>query len=293
MRDAYPFGRGAMAVWFDRQWRLVAMICAAREAKRTIAGAVIAAALAIMLLPGHGLADAGPGSRQEPSAGPTGEVVAFERHGVQGILTMPAASIGPAMGIVLVLHDALAPDPRSEPYVDQLLDARIAVLDIRHENGRSEAGIDVFAQIVEELKSHHRAVGVLGFGTGARFAARLQAPLVARALLYPGCRTLAVADVPPTAPVLLMHGAEDDANPALDCTAVASRLSRAGMAVRHTVFAHAGYAWDQPSYGLEQRQLVPRPDGPGRVVARPWPELTALAATQVASFFSASFRTPR
>lgn len=282
-----------MTVGFDHPWPLVALIYAAREASRAIARTVIAAALAIMLLPAPGLADTGQGSRQEPPAGPAGDVVAFERHGVQGILTMPAASIGPAIGIVLVLHDALAPDPRSEPYIDQLLDAGIAVLDIRHEGGVSADGIDIFAQIAEELKTRHGAVGVLGFGAGAQSAARLQAPLAARALLYPGCQTLAGMDPPPAAQVLLMHGAEDGVNPIRDCVAVASRLSRAGMAVRHTVFAHAGYAWDHPNYGLEQRLLVPRPDGPGRVVARPWPELTMLAATQVASFFSASFRAPR
>jgi dienelactone hydrolase len=129
-------------------------------------------------------------------------------------------------------------------------------------------------------------VAALGFGAGARLALRLGPGIAARALLYPGCAGLAPGEPAAADPLLLLHGDGDASNPRAACADAIARLSQGGRTVRHRVYPGAGYGWDYPAYGLEQRVLLPRPDGAGRIPTTPWPELTAMSAAQVAGFFA-------
>lgn len=241
---------------------------------------------ALLVLGLHGGAAAG----QERLAPPAGQASAFSSGASSGILSLPPASDRRPAGIVVVMHDALGPDQRSARYVDQLLGARIAVVEMQLAEHGAASLATVLAGLADDPRTQGLRIGVLGFGAGALVAGRLEGPVVGRALLYPGCQSLALPDNAGPHAVFLAHGTEDAANATDACAAAASRLTRAGMTVRHLVYADAGYAWDHPAYGMEQRILLPRPDGGGRIPVAPWPELTAMAASQVAAFFSAAFQ---
>jgi dienelactone hydrolase len=228
-------------------------------------------------------------AREEPPP-PSEELEAFTAGGASGILALPAGASDRQTPAVLILHDALGPDGRTSLYTDQLLGAGLAVLDLvtLHEESLDA----VLAALATHPRLAGQPVGLLGFGLGARHAARSSGPVAARALLYPGCAGLAPVAMRGEA-VLLLRGAADPANETGACTDLAQTLATAGAAVRHRVLPDATYAWDRPASAVEGRAMLPRPDGPGRVVAEAWPELAAVSATEVAWFFVSSFRDRR
>ncbi|MCO6415764.1 hypothetical protein JYK14_06165 [Siccirubricoccus sp. KC 17139] len=207
-------------------------------------------------------------------------------EGLVGLLSLPPWP-GQGLPAVLVLHDALGPDARSSAYIDQLLGARIAVLDLLTEAPGEAARDAALAAIALDGRIDAGRLGVLGFGAGA--AAALTAPVMARALLYPGCASLphpaALAGA-----VLLAHGGADPANPAAACRRLAAALEGAGARVRRLDYAQASYGWDRPPSMPGEIVLLPAPGLAERVAARPWPALTTLAAAQVAGFFALALR---
>lgn len=248
----------------------------------------IVRALLVAVVASHPMA-APTALAQEQPPPVAGEVTAVASRQVPGTLVMPPREAGPPIGIVLLLHDSLGPDPRSAQYIDQLVGARIAVIDVQlapADAGRLAASL---AGLTSGPMLHGLRVGVLGFGAGALLAARLGTPFAGRALLYPGCDALSPPGDAGPQPVLLAHGDADPANTTQGCATAAARLAGAGMAVRHRTYPDAGYGWDHPGYGMEQRILLPRPDGRGRIPVAPWPDMASLAATQVAAFFTSVF----
>ncbi|GGC32379.1 hypothetical protein GCM10011504_08200 [Siccirubricoccus deserti] len=249
---------------------------------RRLATALRAGALTAALLPGLGLAGEPPDTEVLPRP------EAVQAPGVSGLLSLPppmARGAARALPAVLVLHDALGPDSRSEPYVEQLLGAGIAVLDVRAEAPDALARMAAVELLLADARIDSRRLGVLGFGAGAVTAAA--SPLPARALLYPGCASLPPAGPIPGA-VLLAHGDTDAANPGAACAAAAEALAAGGARVRRVEYAGAGYAWDRPAFAIGERALVPAPGGDGRVLVRPWPALAEMASAQVAGFFAAA-----
>lgn len=228
----------------------------------------------------------------------------FDRGPVPATLTLPLARKGPTVAAVVLVHDGLGPDARAEPYARQLLGAGIAVLEVLCASLDAATLAATIAALAADPRVDPARVGLLGFGRGAAGAIDGDVPVAARALLYPGCRGLAEAVRRPPAggwrghPVLVLHGGADRANPPALCVAAAAALAEAGAAVRRVEYRGASYAWDYPSHGIERRLLLepPEPSGnlppgrpggvAGRVEAWPWPELAALSATQVASFFA-------
>ncbi|MCZ8140139.1 MAG: MFS transporter [Acetobacteraceae bacterium] len=88
------------------------------------------------------------------------------------------------------------------------------------------------------------------------------------------------------AAILLLHGAEDPANPAEACASLCEGLRATGAEVGHQEVPGAGYAWDYPQLGATQEVLLPAPGTAGRVAARPWPAMAAQTAATVAGFFA-------
>jgi dienelactone hydrolase len=236
------------------------------------------------LLPGLGLA----GELPDTEVLPRPEAVVAP--GVIGLLSLPphiAKGATRSLPAVLVLHDTLGPDSRSEPYIEQLLGAGIAVLNLLDEAPDGTARAAAVAVLAADARIDRRRLGVLGFGAGAVAAA--SAPLPARALLYPGCAKLPLAQPIPGA-VLLMHGGADAANSGAACAAAADALAVPGAWVRRVEYAGAGYAWDRPPFSIGERAMVPAPGSDDRVLVQPWPELTEMAAAQVAGFFASVLR---
>jgi hypothetical protein len=251
---------------------------ATAKAPRRLAARLRVGALAAVLLPGLGLA----GELPEAEVLPRPE--AMQAPGVIGLLSLPPLMAkGPARPAVLVLHDALGPDSRSETYTVQLLGAGIAVLDLLAEAPEGAVRAAAVAMLAADARIDPRRIGVLGFGAGAATAAA--SPLPARVLLYPGCASLPRAEPIPGA-VLLAHGGADAANPGAACAAAAEALAEGGARVRRVEYAGAGYAWDRPSFGMGERALVPASGSDGRVRVQPWPALAGMAAAQVAGFFA-------
>jgi hypothetical protein len=237
--------------------------------------------MAVLLL---GSATSGLGAREAPSD-PMEKIEAFTAAGVIGTLTLPAGAPDRQASAILILQDAQGPDGRASHYTDQLLGAGFAVLEVLTLES------DSLEWAMRALSAHPRVagqpLGLLGFGAGARLVAEWSGPVGARALLYPGCGGVAPAAMQGEA-VLLMHGAADPANEPGACAGLGRALGASGASVRLRVFDRASYAWDRPAFGGEGPALLPRPDGPGRVVAEAWPALAALSATEVAGFFAAN-----
>ena len=256
---------------------------------------VLAVAIVVTMLPG-GLFHFAFAAASEPQANPASQTLVFVLPAVVGTLTLPMAGDGRRLPAVVLVHDALGPDPRSERYIAQLGAAGIAVLELL-----SEEVLPVLPLAAAALAADPRIdgsrIGVLGFGAGAAAAAAVRVPFAARALLYPGCATLpADRALPPASartPVLLLHGAADPANPPAACATAVEALARDGAAVRRVEYAGAGFAWDRPAYGQEGRSLLPAPGSTERVPAVPWPELAELSATQVAGFFARALEAAR
>lgn len=231
------------------------------------------------------LASALPLAAREDPPEPLEETELFMAAGAAGTLVLPAGAPDRQTPAIVILQDGEEPDGRAALYVDQLLGAGFAVLEIVRLPG------DSLEAVLHTLAIHPRVagqpIGLLGLGAGARLAATMHEPVAARALLYPGCRGLIPVAVPQQA-VLLMHGAADAANQPGSCETVVAALAQGGALVRLRVLARASYAWDRPSFAGEGRAMLPRPDGTGRVQAESWPAMAALSATEVAGFFAAT-----
>lgn len=226
-----------------------------------------------------------PLTAREAPPEPLEEVEAFAAGEANGTLVLPLGAPDRQTPAIIILADGEAPDGRGAPYLDQLLGAGLAVLEMTTLPG------DSLEAVLGALARHPRVlgerIGLLGFGLGARQVAALPEPVAARALLYPGCAGMAPASMA-SEPVLLMHGDADGANPAPDCAQLGAALTAAGASVRLRVLPGASYAWDRPAFAGEGHALLPRPDGPDRVRAEAWHEMAALAAAEVAGFFAAS-----
>ncbi|MCA3396541.1 MAG: MFS transporter, partial [Roseomonas sp.] len=105
-----------------------------------------------------------------------------------GVFDMPEAAARSPVPAVLILHDASGVDGRTASYAEQLLGADIAVLELRE--GDAAAAGAALAALAADPRINPARLGVLGFGAGARLALELPGT-AARALLYPGCGSLA------------------------------------------------------------------------------------------------------
>lgn len=115
---------------------------------------------------------------------------AVELAGGAGVFDMPEAAAHHPVPAVLILHDASGADGRTAAYAEHLLGADIAVLELRE--GDAAAAGAALAALAADTRINSAQLGILGFGTGARLALELPGT-AARALLYPGCGTLAGA----------------------------------------------------------------------------------------------------
>lgn len=233
------------------------------------------------------------GAMREPGADAPRPAV-FAALPFAATLALPAQPAhGVPIAVVVIAHDRFGPDTRAEPYAVQILGAGIAVLDVqRPDAGPAELDLAA-ATLAADNRFDPMRIGLLAFGAGGIAAARTAAPYQAQALFYPGCAAVAGALQGAAAArrlagteVLLAHGSDDDANPTRACEETAGLMRRQGAGVRRVEYGAAGYAWDRPAFGLEGRSLLPRPDGDGRILAVPRPDLTSLSATTVASFFA-------
>lgn len=215
---------------------------------------------------------------------------AFQIAAATGTLILPAGAPDRRSPAIVILQDGEAPDGRASQYTDQLLGAGFVVLEVAQLQPEELGG--VLTALAVHPRIAGQPLGLLGFGQGARLAASVVQPLVACALLYPGCDGVVPAPMPGQA-VLLMHGAADPANATQACEALAVALTQAGGSVRLRVFASASFAWDRPAFAGEGHAMLPRPDGAGRVRAEAWPALAALSAAEVAGFFAMSLLGPR
>jgi hypothetical protein len=87
------------------------------------------------------------------------------------------------------------------------------------------------------------------------------------------------------------HGGRDTANPTGNPTgarAAAVGLGASARPVRRLVYEHAGYSWDCRAIFQEAQSPIPHPGGGGHVEARPWPQLRATSAAEVARLFATS-----
>jgi MFS family permease len=254
---------------------------------------------------------------------------AVELAGGAGVFDMPEAAAHHPVPAVLILHDASGADGRTASYAEHLLGADIAVLELREGDAAAGAAL---AALAADPRINSAQLGILGFGTGARLALELPGT-AARALLYPGCGTLAGARkmaiaVEPapllhrvawmseagirdfvgpaeyawnynvsggapgfalshkSAAILLLHGAEDPANPAEACAFLCESLRATGFEVEHQEIPGAGYAWDYPQLGTTREVMLPTPGTAERLAARPWPAMAAQTAASVAGFFA-------
>jgi dienelactone hydrolase len=89
-----------------------------------------------------------------------------------------------------------------------------------------------------------------------------------------------------SAAILLLHGAEDPANPAEACAFLCESLRATGFEVDHQEIPGAGYAWDYPQLGTTREVMLPTPGTAERLAARPWPAMAAQTAASVAGFFA-------
>jgi dienelactone hydrolase len=89
--------------------------------------------------------------------------------------------------------------------------------------------------------------------------------------------------------ILLLHGAEDPANPTEACASFCESLRATGAEVEHQEMPGAGYAWDYPQLGLTRDVMLPAAGMTERVAVRPWPAMAAQTAAVVAGFFAISF----
>jgi hypothetical protein len=119
---------------------------------------------------------------------------ALQFAGAVALFSLPDWPIRKAFPAVLILPDALGADGRAVPYVESLLGAGIAVLELR--DASAEAARAALALLASDPRIEAPRLGVLGFGQGARLALGLPGADV-RTLLYPGCASLPVPQAAP------------------------------------------------------------------------------------------------
>ncbi len=196
------------------------------------------------------------------------------------LLHLPAA-LHHRPPVVLMLADGPAPDMRSDRHIEHLLGAGIAVVEPQ---GPTPDLAAILQSLVHRPEVDAGRIGLLARGRGARIDLP-GSPILASVLLYPGCAS------PPPRPapgaVLLMHGDADPANPPAACAQLAEAWRGQGLEVAHHVIRGAGYAWDIRPVGPASAEMLPRPDGPGRLRAEAWPAAAEFAAHRAARFLAA------
>lgn len=231
-------------------------------------------------------------------------------NSLSGLLSVPlGVAAGRTLPAVAVVTETLGPDGRASLYATRLLSLGIAVLELDFGGagfadsvggGASPVPVErrlelALAMLREAPEIDPRRVAVIGLGEGGRavlLARSAAAPPVAMALLYPGCDAGLAASVVGMAaaarpPLLLLHGADDPANEAADCAALAAGLGGAEAGVAHQVLRGATYAWDYltapgPGGG---RSWLPDPAGaPQRVLVEPDPVLAQIGLDRVLGF---------
>jgi dienelactone hydrolase len=197
--------------------------------------------------------------------------------GQVALLHMPPPDY-PTPPIVIIVPDSVQRDLRHERYAEHLLASGFAVMVSMGE----PAVIEGFIRRLRAAPAQDGArIGLLAFGAGAEEALR-HGPMP-RALLYPGCGHLPAP--PDAAPLLLLHGDADPANPALACAAAVQAWEEVGAPVTRHMLRGASYAWDLEPLGGFRQALLPAPGQRGRVQAVPDPAITEQAADLVAQFF--------
>ena len=205
--------------------------------------------------------------------------------GQAALLHMPSPD-HPAPPIIIILPDSAPHDLRHDRYAEHLLALGFAVLVPQ----RAPAVIEGFIRRLRDAPAQGAGqgvgqdgarIGLLAFGAGAAEALR-HGPMP-RALLYPGCAQL--PGPPDAAPVLLLHGDADPANPPPACAATARAWRDAGAPVTRHMLRGAGYAWDLEPLGGFRQALLPAPGMERRVRVIPDPAITEQAADMVAQFF--------
>ena len=88
---------------------------------------------------------------------------------------------------------------------------------------------------------------------------------------------------------MLLHGAEDPANPAPACASLAARLRARGAEAAVREIPGAGYAWDYPALGQAPAALLPAAGRAERLHVHPWPAMAAQSAAEIAGFFAQHF----
>lgn len=199
-------------------------------------------------------------------------------------LFLPPGGGGSRHPVVLILADRSGPDGRAVPYVDYLLEAGIAVLELGSDDPDAAVSLltpprlRAIALDLAPGRLNTSLIGILGFGGGGRAA--LTAPAeVPVAALYPSCTGLSPS--PRVAPALLLH--PDDPAEAAACRRITPRAE----AIRG-----ATHGWDHWQ-GMREggTALLPHPDGSrSRVFSRSGGRATQDAAARVLRHFDASFR---
>ncbi|HYF06666.1 MAG TPA: dienelactone hydrolase family protein [Acetobacteraceae bacterium] len=236
--------------------------------------------------------------------------------GVTGLLYDSAASSHPSPA-VLIVHDTLGIDRRSQGYIAQLGAAGVLVLEVELHASSADGLVTPFpsdeeaghlvslaaAALARDPRVSATHIGALGFGVGARAVALAQAgngrPMfAARVLLYPGCATLApMLSASPrdrwaaASPVLILHGEDDPANTPAQCEDLATVLDATSPA-RRISYRGASYAWDVPQVGDISQSALPWPRLSRSIPVHSWPELAELTAAQAAAFLSQAMREP-
>ena len=233
-----------------------------------------------------------------PAAADAGPPVAVvDGLGVLGVLTASGEDTARRPGVVVFDETGALPE-RSLRYGFQLEAAGFAVL-LSHDDPEQAAADEADAAVrlrraIIALAARPEVdpgrIAILAFGAGNQAALHEAAePATASAgalvLLYPGCPELETLPAPEV-PVLLLHGADDPANPAGVCTRLAAAWRRAGADVRHHVYAGASFGWDIPQAFVGQASWEPAPSGRGRIRARYWPDLAEFSAAVATGFLA-------
>ncbi len=202
---------------------------------------------------------------------------AWDGEGQAALLHLPAAD-NPVPAVIIIMPDQLQRDRRAERYAEHLLASGFAVLVPQGEDVRPEW---LLARVRLSPVLDGGRIGLLAFGAGAELA--LRAGRLPRALLYPGCGQLPAP--PDAAPLLLLHGDADPANPPLACAATVQAWRDHGAPVQRHQLGGAGYAWDLDPLGGFRRAMLPAPGLAHRSQVIPDPRVTEQAADLVARFF--------
>lgn len=188
-----------------------------------------------------------------------------------------------ALPVIIIVPDARQQEMRHERYVEHLLAVGFAVL--VPQDQPVEMGWLLDAARQNPILDGGR-IGLLSFGTGAALTPEIGR--LPRALLYPGCGQLAFPRE--TAPLLLIHGDADPANPALACAALAQGWEESGAAVTHYALQGVAHAWGSDLPDSIAHLLPQMPRMVHGIALRSDEAATEQAADMVAQFFLELFR---